>query len=68
MTVEMCVGACQTKGYALAGVEYGSQCFCGISISPLSSVVADSQYQVMLCPGNSKEWCSVGSHLQVFSS
>jgi hypothetical protein len=24
MTVEMCVGACQTKGYALAGVEYGS--------------------------------------------
>jgi hypothetical protein len=68
MTVEMCVGACQTNGYALAGVEYGSQCFCGNSISPLSSVVADSQCQVMLCPGNSKEWCSAGSHLQVYSS
>lgn len=68
MTVEMCVGACEAKGYALAGVEYGSQCFCGNSISAQSSRVADSQCEVMLCPGNNKEWCSAGSRLQVYST
>lgn len=68
MTVEMCVGACEAKGYAFAGVEYGSQCFCGNSISSQSTAVADSQCEVMLCPGNSKEWCSAGSRLQVYSN
>ena len=68
MTVEMCTGACSAKGYAIAGIEYGSQCFCGDSISTSSSVVADSQCEVMLCPGNAKEWCSAGSRLQVYTN
>jgi hypothetical protein len=67
MTVEMCVGACSTKGYVLAALEYGSQCFCGNSISPLSSVVADSQCEVMFCPGDTTEYCSDGARLQVYS-
>jgi hypothetical protein len=67
MTVEFCVDACQAKGYALAGIEYGSQCFCGNSISAESSQVADNQCEVMLCPGNNKEWCSAGDRLLVYS-
>jgi WSC domain len=67
MTVEMCVGACSAKGYGLAALEYGSQCFCGNKISSLSSVVPDSQCEVMLCPGNTTEYCSNGDRLQVYS-
>lgn len=28
MTVKVCVDACKAAGYSLAGVEYGSQCYC----------------------------------------
>jgi hypothetical protein len=66
MTVDLCVQTCVGKGYVYAGVEYGSQCFCGNSISADSTVVADSQCQVMLCPGNTKEFCSAGSLLEVY--
>ncbi|KUJ19894.1 WSC-domain-containing protein [Mollisia scopiformis] len=68
MTVEMCIGVCGAKGTPLAALEYGSQCFCGSSISLSSSVVDDSQCTSMLCPGNSKEWCSAGSRLQMYST
>jgi hypothetical protein len=68
MTVELCVGACQAKGYGIAGVEWESQCFCGYTISTGATLVADSQCEVMLCPGNNKEWCSAGSRLQVYTS
>ncbi|KAI1633367.1 hypothetical protein F4809DRAFT_655210 [Biscogniauxia mediterranea] len=29
MTVDRCVGMCGDRGFAYAGVEFGSQCFCG---------------------------------------
>lgn len=29
MSVEMCVGACENAGYRYAGLEAGSECFCG---------------------------------------
>lgn len=68
MTVEMCIGVCAAKGTPLAALEYGEQCFCGSSISSSSSVVADSQCEALLCPGDSKEWCSAGSRLQMYST
>ena len=68
MTVDLCVGAFQAKGYGIAGVEWESQCFCGYTISTGATLVADSQCEVMLCPGNNKEWCSAGDRLQVYTS
>lgn len=31
MTVSTCVNACQAAGYAVAGLEYGRECWCGAS-------------------------------------
>ena len=66
--VEYCVAACSGKGYAYAGLEYGSQCFCGNTLGTGSENVADSQCQVMLCPGNKGEYCSAGNRLIVYLS
>lgn len=68
MTVEKCVGVCAAKGQPLAALEYGSQCFCGSSISSLSTTVDDSQCQSLLCPGSKLEYCSAGSRLQMYST
>jgi len=32
MTVEECLFACKNGGYSFAGVEYATQCFCGVVI------------------------------------
>jgi hypothetical protein len=32
MTVEECLFACKDGGYSFAGVEYATQCFCGVVI------------------------------------
>ncbi|KDN42784.1 hypothetical protein RSAG8_06538, partial [Rhizoctonia solani AG-8 WAC10335] len=33
MTVDMCVSACATRGYSLAGAEYANECYCGNSFA-----------------------------------
>jgi hypothetical protein len=68
MTVDLCVSTCAAKGYGLSGVEYGTQCFCSNTLSSGSSMVDDSQCEVLLCPGNTQEWCSAGSRLMVYES
>jgi hypothetical protein len=66
MSAEYCVSTCSGKGYAYAGLEYGSQCFCGSTLAIGSSLVSDSQCQVMLCPGTKSEYCSAGYKLIVY--
>lgn len=68
MTVEMCIGVCAAKGTPLAALENSNQCFCGSSISESSSVVDDSECQVLRCPGNAQEYCSAPSRLQMYST
>lgn len=34
MSIELCVGTCLRKGFAYAGVEYGSECYCDNEIRP----------------------------------
>ena len=64
-TVEMCVGFCQGKGYAVAGLEYARQCFCG-NVLPTSAVSVPSAQCNMLCTGNAKEYCGAGNLLNVY--
>ncbi|PSS37504.1 hypothetical protein PHLCEN_2v711 [Hermanssonia centrifuga] len=33
MTLNVCAGFCQSKGFKLAGVEFGDECYCGNSFS-----------------------------------
>ncbi|KAK0111496.1 hypothetical protein ONS95_001851 [Cadophora gregata] len=63
-TVGNCARACSNGGYSYAGVEYGSQCFCGSSLpgSPTGGQTPNIQ-----CTGNSSQFCGGNNILQVYS-
>merc|ERR1712225_118817 len=63
-TVGNCNRACSNGGYTYAGVEFGSQCFCG---STLSGSATGGQTPNMLCTGNSSQFCGGNNMLQVYS-
>ena len=39
LTVEECLFACKDGGYSFAGVEFGSECYCGVRNFLLSSIL-----------------------------
>ena len=49
-----CIAHCQSKGFAVAGTQYGFQCFCGNSIPPVEKDAAECNTP---CQGNPKELC-----------
>ncbi|KAI0010109.1 WSC domain-containing protein [Xylariaceae sp. FL0662B] len=64
MTVEACVAFCSAQGHALAGLEYGNECFCGASLAP--SAASDSAGCTMPCAGNQTQACGGPSLLSVY--
>jgi hypothetical protein len=67
MSAELCVAGCQAKGYTMAGMEYGQECWCANALNTKSTKVANSQCN-MLCPGNKREYCGAGSRLAVYQA
>ena len=68
MTPQMCMNACQAKGYAYAGVEYASQCFCGNAFAA-GSVNANSASECnMQCAGDKTQTCGGSNRLNVYVS
>jgi len=68
MTAELCVSTCFSEGFAYAGVEYSTECYCnnaGIvnGGSPAPGGDADCS---MLCSGNKAEYCGGSSRVSVF--
>ncbi|WWC68300.1 uncharacterized protein I206_102224 [Kwoniella pini CBS 10737] len=63
-SVANCTAAC--KGYAYAGVEYGSECYCGNTIAA-GSVPTTLSSCNMLCAGNASEYCGAGSKLNMYA-
>jgi hypothetical protein len=55
MTVGKCVASCQDRGFSYAGLQNGSQCFCGNSYQRLEKL-DDSNCQTP-CAGNHDESC-----------
>ncbi len=53
MTVQDCIFMCAHKGYAYAGLQYGSQCFCGNSYGRYGAVNNCN----MRCSGDSSQVC-----------
>ncbi|CAK7234763.1 hypothetical protein SBRCBS47491_009059 [Sporothrix bragantina] len=71
MTVEMCVGLCDT--YVYAGLESGSQCWCGNTVNlagnstgTAGSAVNETQCDTV-CPGNTTEYCGAVDKLLVYN-
>lgn len=65
MTVESCLTACKDQGYPFAGVEFGSQCWCGVVLANDTQKVDTSQC-AMPCNGNSKEICGGSAKINVY--
>ena len=65
MTVDYCTSACQSQGFAYAGVEYRNECFCANAIggNGISATGSDCN---MACKGNLKEWCGGANRLTLY--
>ncbi|KAJ4522451.1 hypothetical protein HRR83_003585 [Exophiala dermatitidis] len=67
MTNENCVAFCESKGFSVAGTEYGRECYCGNSIpssgAPVPGVVGNCQMQ---CMGDNSEFCGGPSTLSLY--
>lgn len=55
-TPEKCVQLCLQSGFPYAGVQYGSECFCGTDVPPDSAKLSDSTCN-MKCSGSVQEVC-----------
>ncbi|KAJ6560470.1 WSC domain-containing protein [Mycena capillaripes] len=64
VTVESCTSACKAKGFAVAGLEFGQECWCSNSL-PTSSLLSDSDCQTT-CTANTTEFCGGSSKLTVY--
>lgn len=64
MTAESCVAFCGAKGFAYAGAEYATECWCGHTLYGNGPVAATDCN--MQCSGNSREWCGGPSRLSLY--
>ncbi|KAJ4304324.1 hypothetical protein N0V88_001937 [Collariella sp. IMI 366227] len=60
-----CVNYCASKGFAVAGTEYGGECYCGNSISTAEKL--DDKECAMKCKGDDKQTCGDDWALSVFA-
>ncbi|EAU89154.1 hypothetical protein CC1G_08561 [Coprinopsis cinerea okayama7 len=67
-TAERCTALCASHGYGLAGLEYGSECWCdNYNIYGTLPVVADGQCN-FACPGDDTEWCGAGNRMVLYEN
>lgn len=67
MTEESCIAFCGGKGAAYAGIEYGSECYCGNTLDSTAAAAPAGDCN-MGCSGNVTEACGAGNRLTVFSN
>ena len=68
MTVETCIDTCSGKGFNIAGLEYGSQCFCGSSLPARASPIPNvSGPCTKPCAGNNKQNCGNSNALSLYT-
>ncbi|KAI0692895.1 hypothetical protein BC835DRAFT_1276877 [Cytidiella melzeri] len=68
-TVESCTATCASKGFTLAGLEYGVECYCGNSFSNgLGQAIDINRQCYMTASGNSSEKAGGTWALSVYKS
>jgi WSC domain len=60
-----CVAYCDSKGFRLAGTEFGGQCFCGNAL--VNSTLQPDSSCTMKCEGDASQICGGGLTLSVYS-
>ena len=66
-TIDRCTSTCAQGGNTIAGLEFGSQCFCGRALGYEATQVVGTSCN-MACPGNSTETCGAPNRLSLFSN
>jgi Glyoxal oxidase N-terminus/WSC domain len=67
LTVERCTTACRAGGFTLAGLEYGSECFCGNSVANGGAPAPEGSAGCnMGCNGNKTEKCGGPDRLNLY--
>jgi hypothetical protein len=61
----MCVQYCDDRNFAYAGVEYGTECYCGNTVRASGKKAAEEDCN-MPCAGNSYELCGGPDRMNVF--
>jgi hypothetical protein len=67
-TPAACIALCGDRGFSLAGVEYGYECFCASSYAagpPATANVSDCNVP---CAGDAGQMCGGGMRLQIYSN
>ncbi|KUI55535.1 Putative fungistatic metabolite [Cytospora mali] len=67
MTVENCISGCKSEGYSVSGVEYSTDCYCGSTLPAASLKANITECEVMMCSGNTTEFCAAASRLAVYA-
>ncbi|KAJ5652587.1 WSC domain protein [Penicillium longicatenatum] len=63
-TIETCQSTCSSAGFSYAGMEYGTQCFCGNAI--MNNAQSGSAGCTIPCPANSAENCGGSNAINMF--
>lgn len=65
MSVEVCQTYCSQFSAPFYGIEYGTECYCGVSLinNSIRAAEADCNFA---CPGNATEVCGAGDRLNVY--
>lgn len=64
MTIEMCTATCDSYGYAVAGLEYGSECYCG-TLEDIENTLVSGECK-MACSGDSSEVCGGPNAINIY--
>ncbi|KAK1976643.1 WSC domain-containing protein [Colletotrichum cereale] len=67
MSQEKCIAYCDGKGYSVAGVEWGRECYCGYLLDTAADKALETECSKP-CAGNSDEVCGEGGRLNVFTN
>ncbi|CAG8961013.1 hypothetical protein HYFRA_00002553 [Hymenoscyphus fraxineus] len=65
MTIEICASFCQ--GYAMFGLEYGKECYCGNKLNA-GSISAPESSCSLACKANTLQYCGGFSRLSLYSN
>ncbi|KAI0338032.1 WSC-domain-containing protein [Trametopsis cervina] len=64
MTPQTCASTCASKGFSMAGVEFGTECYCGNSLANGHNATSDQCN--MACGGSNSQTCGGNWAINVF--
>jgi len=68
MTVSTCLSFCEARGFQLAGLEFGSECYCASNLSNGASLSQASSQCNMPCANDATSSCGGPNAIQLYSN